>query len=111
MSHEKYKACIEACLTCAIECNHCAEACFKEFDLKTLTRCIRLDQDCADICSLAASLMARGSESAKAICSLCADICKACGDECSKHKTMEHCKRCAKACYRCLEECKKMASM
>jgi hypothetical protein len=39
---------------------------------------------------------------------LCAEICQACGDECTKHK-MEHCQQCAKACHKCAEECRKMA--
>ncbi|MEP7303836.1 MAG: four-helix bundle copper-binding protein, partial [Caldimonas sp.] len=29
---------------------------------------------------------------------LCAEICKACGEECAKHP-MDHCQACARACH------------
>jgi len=51
-----------------------------------MARCIELDRDGADICSLAAQFMSRGSKFAGKICALCAEICQACGDECAKHK-------------------------
>lgn len=110
MSHEKFQSCIKACQECMVECEHCATACLSESNLQELTECIKLDRDCALICSVAAELMARGSRFAKEMCLLCAKVCQACGDECAKHKHMEHCKRCAEACYRCAEECKKMAA-
>ena len=75
-----------------------------------MVKCIASDMDCAQICALAAAAMARGSEHAKAICALCADICQACGDECSKHN-MDHCQKCANACLKCAEECRKMSTM
>jgi hypothetical protein len=110
MSHDKYETCIKACQDCAAECEHCVTACLSEDDIKMMARCIELDRDCADICSLAAKLMARGSEFAQKFCALCAEVCQACGDECNKHAQMDHCKRCADACYRCAEECRKMAT-
>ena len=61
-----------------------------------MARCVALDMDCAAICSLAVGAMARVSDHAKAICALCADICQACGDECAKHKHMQHCAECAR---------------
>ena len=75
-----------------------------------MARCIALDMDCAQICRLAASYMARGSEFAGAICQMCADVCEACGDECAKHQ-MGHCQECAQACRRCADECRRMAGM
>ena len=86
MSHEKFKACIDACNACVTSCNHCAVSCLKETDVKVMARCIALDMDCAAICALAAAAMARDSEHAKAICTLCATICESCGDECAKHQ-------------------------
>ena len=74
-----------------------------------MAECIRLDIQCAQICRLAASFMAQGSEYAKDICRVCADICKACGDECAKHDA-QHCQECAKVCHRCADECAAMAS-
>jgi hypothetical protein len=109
MPKQKYSACIEACNSCAVACNHCAASCLQEQDVKMMARCIALDLDCAQICALAAAAMARGSEHAKAICGLCADICQSCADECAKH-AMEHCQQCAKACLQCALECRKMAA-
>ena len=110
MSHQKYQSCIDACNACATECGHCANACLNEEDVKKLVRCIQLDQDCADICSLASKLMANGSEFAQKFCAFCAEVCQACGDECKKHaEMMEHCKRCADACYQCAEACRAMS--
>lgn len=109
MSHENYKTCIDACYACAAACDHCAVSCLQEQDVKKMARCIQLDIDCAEICRLAAGYMARGSEFAKQFCSLCADICKACGDECAKHEP-KHCQECAEACRLCAEECRKMAA-
>ena len=108
--HERYESCIEACNACADECDHCAAACLMEPDVKMMARCIRLDIDCAAICRLAAGYMARGSDSARDVCALCADICETCGAECAKHP-QEHCQACAEACRRCAEECRRMTSM
>lgn len=107
--HDKFKSCIEACYACAAACDHCAAACLQEQDVEAMARCIALDMDCAQICRLAAAYMARGSEFAKAVCQLCAEVCQACGDECAKHQ-MAHCQECAQACYRCAEECRQMAA-
>ena len=108
MPHETYAACIEACNGCATACNHCAASCLKEADVKMMARCIALDMDCAAACQFAAAAMGRGSEFAKAICALCADICQACGEECARHKH-EHCQACAKAWRDCTAACRAMA--
>ena len=73
MAHEKYASCIEACQDCAAECEHCATACLQEDDVKMMERCIRLDRDCADMCSLAAQFMARDSEFAGEFCDCAAE--------------------------------------
>ena len=87
----------------------CASACLREEDVKAMARCIELDRDCADICSLAAVLMSRDSELAKEFCALCAKVCRACAEECGKHQ-MDHCQECAEACRKCAEECERMAA-
>lgn len=109
MSHVQNHGLLDALYNCAAECNHCATACLDEQDVKMLARCIKLDIDCADICSLTASLIARGSEHGEHLLKECAEICNACADECEKHNHMEHCKRCAEACRTCAEECSSMA--
>jgi hypothetical protein len=108
MSHHEHQSCIDACLRCAQECEHCATASLDEQDLASMAECIRLDRDCADICFLAAAYMSRGSQFTEEICSICAEICDACGAECRKHK-VDHCQRCADECERCAEECRQMS--
>ena len=110
MPHQTYAACIEACNSCAVACNHCLASCLQEPDVKMMSRCIALDIDCAQLCAVAAAMMARDSDHAGAICALCADVCQACGDECAKHD-MEHCQQCAKACHACAKACRSMAAM
>jgi hypothetical protein len=75
---------------------------------KMMARCIQLDMECAALCYAAAQLMSLGSDKAKEVCQLCADICEACGNECSKHTHSKHCQECAEACKACAEECRKM---
>lgn len=107
MPHSQYQTCIDACVACALACDHCAASCLMEADVKTMARCISLDIDCAATCRLASAAMARGSESALLICEACAEICERCEEECAKH-AMEHCQVCAEACRRCAKECRAM---
>ena len=111
MSHtpNPYMSGINACRLCATACNQCFADCLKEEDAKMMARCIALDADCAAACSFAAEAMSRRSEYAQAICAMCAQICRACGDECARHEA-EHCQACATACYKCAEECAAMAA-
>jgi hypothetical protein len=104
-----YQSCIEACLRCTAVCHHCAKSCTQEDDVKMMSRCIQLDMECAAICTVTAQLMSLGSEKAKDISRLCAEICEACGKECGQHHT-ERCQECAKTCLRCAEECRRMAA-
>ena len=70
-----------------------------------MTRCVRLDTDCAQICRLAAAYMARDSEMVDVIWELCAQVCDTCAQECSQH-AMEHCRRCAETCRHAADECR-----
>ena len=54
MPHQKFNACIEACNACFVACNHCAASCLREPDVKMMAKCIALDMDCSQACSLAA---------------------------------------------------------
>ncbi|MGI8950518.1 MAG: four-helix bundle copper-binding protein [Chitinophagaceae bacterium] len=109
-NYHTYQSCIEACLKCASICNHCASSCTQEEDVKMMARCIQLDMECSAACYAAAQLMSLGSNQAKEICMICAQLCDDCGNECGKHKHMEHCQECAESCRKCAEECRKMAA-
>lgn len=109
MTHTQFHSCIQACIDCALSCESCASACLGEGDVQMMAKCIQLDRDCASFCTLAAILMSRQSTYAKTFCRLCAEVCRACGEECSKHQS-DHCQECAKACLACAEECERMAA-
>ncbi|NTV11536.1 MAG: four-helix bundle copper-binding protein [Zoogloea sp.] len=110
MAYEDFRSCVEACDACAAACSHCAVACLAEPDPKPMARCIALDLDCADICRLASTAMARNSDYVDTLCVVCADICDACAQECSRHP-MEHCRQCADMCKRCADECRRMQGL
>src|SRR3546814_10011933 len=86
MLNSNYQSCIQACSNCALVCETCAASCLREDDVKMMARCIELDRDCADMCAIAAVLMTRDSAYAKAFCKLCAQVCRACAEECGKPK-------------------------
>lgn len=105
MSHQQHKALLDALNNCIAECNHCTTACLDEQDVNMLAKCIKLDIDCAAICTLTASLIARGSDHGKHMLKECAEVCNACAKECEKHSHMDHCKACAEACMKCAAAC------
>jgi hypothetical protein len=111
MELERNRQLLNLLNNCIAECNHCASACLEEEDVKMLTKCIKLDLDCAEICNLVVGYLARGSQHAEHLMGECAEICRACAEECEKHAAhgMEHCRTCAEACRKCAEECMQMA--
>ncbi|CAM5552035.1 Four-helix bundle copper-binding protein OS=Streptomyces fumanus OX=67302 GN=GCM10018772_61990 PE=4 SV=1 [Streptomyces fumanus] len=75
-----------------------------------LTKCVRTDMDCADICTATADVLSRhtgyDATITRAVLQTCAVVCKACGDECASHADMhEHCRICAEACRSCEQAC------
>jgi hypothetical protein len=109
MSHEKNRELISQLNDCAAECNHCATACSEEKDANMLAGCIKLNNDCAEICRLAVSYLSRGSEHTGHVLRACVDICMACARECEEHAHMEHCKVCAETCRDCAQACQQTA--
>ena len=109
MSHEKNQTVIDALNKCIAACNHCTTACLEEENVQMLTSCIKLDIDCAAICTLTASFLGRGSEHGKHLMKECIEVCNACADECEKHAHHhDHCKQCAAACRACVAACSEM---
>lgn len=89
---------------CADACNMCSTACLREKDVKMMAECIRIDMDCAQMCTTTAAFIARGSDYAMHLIKECAEICEKCAAECEKHQ-VDHCRTCAKACRKCIEAC------
>lgn len=110
MSHEQHQSMINAIYDCVTECNHCTSACLEEQDVQALAKCIKLNMDCAEICTLIAGYAARGSAHTMHLMEECAEICDACAVECEKFADQyDHCKKCAAVCRACAEECRTMA--
>ncbi|SMC53564.1 four-helix bundle copper-binding protein [Lentzea albidocapillata] len=107
----KLAAAIDALVACAEACTACADACLSESSVAELTKCIRTDLDCADICGATARVLSRhtayDANVSRALLEACAVACKACGDECWSHANMhEHCRICAEACRTCEAACR-----
>lgn len=102
--------CIEECYSCAQTCTSCADACLAEDNVKSLTQCIRLNLDCADVCSITGRIATRRTgfdeEMIRRMLHACAAACRLCAEECEKHAGMhEHCRICADSCRRCMSAC------
>ena len=94
---------------CAAHCNHCADACLDEEDVKMMKECIRLDRICAATCIAAAQALSVNSGEMAPLIKACSEICRQCGEECARHEA-EHCKKCAEACKKCAEACRSYAA-
>ena len=102
---------IEALIECANTCTQCADACLSEQDVQRLTKCIRLDLDCADVCAATSRVISRQTDYdanvTRPVLEACIAACKSCGDECEAHGAhMAHCKVCADSCRRCEKACR-----
>lgn len=105
--------CIQACFDCAQSCIACADACLGEKNPADMVRCIRLNQDCANVCEATGKVLSRQTafepQLANALLQACSVACRLCAEECGKHaKMMEHCRVCEESCRRCEEACRKL---
>ncbi len=96
---------------CAEACTACADACLSEPDVAELTKCIRTNLDCADVCATAARVLSRhtgyDATIGRAMLQACVIACSACAQECGLHAEMhEHCGICADACRSCEQTCR-----
>ena len=115
VDRQKLQECIEACFVCAQACTACADACLSEDMVAELTKCIRMNLDCADVCVTTGRVLSRhtgyDANLTRSVLEACAAACKACGDECAGHAEMhEHCRVCAEACRRCEAACQELIS-
>lgn len=111
VDREKLAACIRACFECAQACTSCADACLSEEMVAELTRCIRTDLACADICAATGAVLSRSAEGdariLTAVLEACATACGVCAEECERHADMHaHCRICAEVCRRCEQACR-----
>lgn len=104
---------IAAAVGCAQTCTACADACLNEPDVAELTRCIRENLDCADICEATGRVLSRHTgdsfATTQSVLKTCVAVCRSCADECARHaERFAHCRVCAEECRRCAEICEEM---
>jgi hypothetical protein len=79
LQNPTYQTCINACNTCCECCEACCTACVSNAEMAgMMTRCMMICRDCADMCMMASCMMSRGSEYAKQMGEMCADVCDVC---------------------------------
>ena len=100
---------LETLSNCIHHCNHCADACLDEENLKMMVPCIRTDRACAAVCESLAKVLSTSYSNIQGLVDYCAEICEACATECAKHDT-DHCQACADACRKCAEACRGYAA-
>jgi hypothetical protein len=115
LDRRRLAAAIDALIECAEACTACADACLSESSIAELTKCVRTNMDCADICGATARVLSRhtgyDANISRALLEACIAACKACGDECERHASMhEHCRVCAEACRACEAACRELLS-
>ena len=100
---------LESLMKCIAACERCADACLEEPGSEHID-VLRLDRDCADLCTITARFIGRGSAYAQDLLLLCTSLCKACEKECRKHDDPLF-QECAAACRECRLNCEAYASM
>lgn len=108
IDRDKLERCIAACFECAQVCTACADACLSEKSVTDLTKCIRTNLDCADVCDTTGRVLSRhtgyDAHLTRAVLEACQVACRSCGDTCAEHATMhDHCRICADSCRVCQE--------
>lgn len=102
---EEQRECIETCTETVEVCEWCADECLGSEEME---KCARLCRDAADVASLHARLMARGSNYSPQLAEACAGVCEECAEECRRHDA-DHCQTCADVLEDCAETCRSMA--
>lgn len=100
--------CIDNCFEAAQAAEWCADQCIELGDAE-MARCVRLCRDVADVATLHARFMARGSDVESDLAATCAELCEECAAECEQFDHM-HCQVCANVLQTCAESCRDMAS-
>jgi hypothetical protein len=107
---ELLAAAIDAISSCAQACAADNDADLSELNVIEMITCIRLCQNCTDICAATVGVTSRPAQYdaniVRPLLEACKAICKACGDECERHARMhEHCRVCAEACRGAEQAC------
>jgi hypothetical protein len=102
---ESERDCLRLCQQAVTVCEWCADECA---DMgPEMGDCVRLCRDVADVASLHARALARGSDHREALAGLCATVCRDCAAECETHDH-DHCRACADVLAECAASCEAM---
>jgi Domain of Unknown Function (DUF326) len=106
-------AAIDALSDCALACIADTDADLSEPNLAEMVTCIRLCQNCVDVCTATMGVISRAATQdpsvIRPLLEACVAICLSCGDECERHALMHaHCRVCAQACRRCEQACREL---
>jgi hypothetical protein len=110
MDRDALARAIDAAVTCEQTCTACADACLSEDDVASLTRCIRDDLDCADVCQTTSRVLSRhtayDARLTRSVLQACVQACNTCADSCAEHRDHHaHCATCEDACRACERAC------
>lgn len=99
-------ACLEACQQCIVDCEACLSAMMTEGSHNDCPACC---YECVRACYACVSAMASSSRFVDKYCTLCAEVCRYCADQCREHDH-DHCQKCAQSCQECVDACEAMAA-
>lgn len=108
--NDEIQQCIKSCMECSQECMKTMMQCLEKGGDHAEPSHIKQLLDCAEICKLSASFMARDSIYAIRLCDLCAEICDGCAESCEAMADDEDMRKCAEVCRKCAEHCRNMAN-
>lgn len=112
MTSVEMQQCIDECLHCHAICLQTAQHCLQTGGEHAEQNHMTLLLDCAEICQTSANFMLRGSQQHTRTCAVCAEICRACEEDCRRlGRGDDVMLQCAEACRRCAQSCDRMAKM
>lgn len=106
---DEMQMCILNCLQCHQVCEVTIDHCLRKGGHHADSVHIQILRDCAQICSVSADFMLRGSDLHMRTCDICAEVCIRCAQDCERMNDDSIMQNCIDVCRRCSESCKKMA--
>lgn len=100
--------CMDDCMACHRMCMQTMTYCMMMGGDFMEGSCMRMLQDCAEMCMTCEKFMINGSEMCGKVCGLCAEMCKTCAMECEKFPNDAQMMACAKMLRECAASCEMM---
>lgn len=100
-----------ACTECHGSCLSVLAHCLQMGGDHAAPEHVRLLLDCAELCSVTADFMLRGSVFGNSAAELCAAVCRACAADCDRFADDAEMRSCAQACRKCADACERVGPM